>query len=195
MAAMVLAVALWQALTEPSTEPATTSESSSSSTRAPAATSAGPSTLPPTADPTVPSSGASNPDDATATPSVSPSAIATGPTTGTAAPAVPAGAQEAASGLVTAWARPTLPAEQWLAGVRGYLTPDLERSMAYTDPSRIPASKVAGPATMVHVAPDGTAASFEVPTNAGAIRVEVVQIKGRWLATDIVPAAVTVPGD
>jgi hypothetical protein len=67
--------------------------------------------------------------------------------------------------------------------------------MAYTDPARIPASTVTGPASMVHVLPDATAASFEVPTNAGAIRVEVVLVKGRWLATDLVPAAVTAPGD
>jgi hypothetical protein len=191
IAALVLATVLWQTLSEASTG----SLPSSSSTGGPAAAPAGRSTTPPAADPTVAPSAPSSPTGATATRPVSPTADPTGPATGTPAPAVPAGAQEVASGVVTAWARPSLPAEQWLAGVRGYLAPDLERAMSYTDPARIPANKVIGPATMVHVLPDGTAASFEVPTDAGAILVEVVLVDGRWLATDIVPAAVTAPGD
>ncbi|MFC7597679.1 hypothetical protein ACFQU3_20365 [Terrabacter sp. GCM10028922] len=195
MAALVLAIGLWQALSGASTEPVTRSESSSTSTGGRAAAPAASSTTPPAADPTVSSSAATSPADAPATHPVSPAPEPTGPATGTPAPAVPSGAQEAASGFVTAWARPSVPAEQWLAGVRGYLAPDLERSMSYTDPTRIPASKVIGPARMVHVLPDATGASFEVPTDAGPIRVEVVLVEGRWLASDVAPAAVTAPGD
>ncbi|MGW5237853.1 hypothetical protein ACWEOW_02870 [Monashia sp. NPDC004114] len=110
-------------------------------------------------------------------------------------PAVPAGSAEAAQGFVTAWARPSLPADQWLSGVRGYVAPELERSMSYTDPARIDATTVTGPARMVHVLPDGSAATFEVPTDAGATRVELALVKGRWLATDIVPASAAAPGD
>ncbi len=96
---------------------------------------------------------------------------------------------------MTAWARPSLPADQWLAGVRGYLAPELERSMSYTDPAQIDATTVTGPARMVHLLPNGTAASFEVPTDAGVIRVELALVEGRWLATDIGPASATGPGD
>ena len=110
-------------------------------------------------------------------------------------PILPAGSAEAAQAFVTAWARPELPAGQWLAGVRGYLAPELERSMSYTDPSQIDATKVTGPARMIRVLPDGTAASFEVPTDAGATLVELALVKGRWLATDIVPASAAAPGD
>jgi hypothetical protein len=48
---------------------------------------------------------------------------------------------------------------------------------------------------MVHVLPDGSAASFEVPTDAGTTRVDLALVKGRWLATDILPASAAAPGD
>ena len=194
VAALVLAIVLWQALSEASTG----TESSSTSTGVPAAAPGGSSTTPSATDPAVSPSAVTSPAGALATRPVSPAPEPTGPATGTpgpAVPAVPSGAQEAASGFVTAWARPSVPAQQWLAGVQGYLAPELERSMSYTDPTRIPASKVIGAARMVHLLPDATGASFEVPTDAGAMRVEVVLVEGRWLASDVAPAAVTAPGD
>jgi hypothetical protein len=111
------------------------------------------------------------------------------------APAVPPGSDTAAVGFVTVWARPMLPAEQWVAGVRGYLAPDLEQALSYTDPAAVPATRVTGPVRMVHVQPDGAAASFDVPTDAGTVRVDLARLEGRWLVTDLVPAASTQPGD
>jgi hypothetical protein len=128
-------------------------------------------------------------------PSASEGTTAVGSPTDPTVPTVPPGSAEAAQGFVTAWARPSLPTDQWLSGVRGYIAPELERSMSYTDPALIDATTVTGPAHMVHVLPDGSAASFVVPTDAGTTRVELAFVKGRWLATDIVPASAAAPGD
>jgi len=196
VAGLVLAVVLWQVLNGTPPVP----ESSPSPAAGPATTAQTSSTAEPLPSPTLTPAAATVAPTATTPPAPSAAAAAsvTSPLvspTSTAAPAVPPGSAEAARGFVVAWARPSLPAAQWLAGVRAYLAPELERSLSYTDPAQIPASTVTGAATMVHVLPDGTAASFVVPTDAGPIRVDLVLVKGRWLATAIEPASVTEPGD
>lgn len=108
------------------------------------------------------------------------------PTTGTAAPAmdddvrvpaptgpapVPADAVDRAVGFVTAWARPSLDAAAWFAGVKGYLAPAAAALYASTDPAHVPATAVTGAGVL---AVDSTStATVRVPTNAGEVTVHL----------------------
>ena len=201
MAGLVVLMVLWHQATAalPTTESTASAEATATATPE--------SSWPADAEPT--SAGPAPAPSTGALPGTTPSALsgtaplggspagATGPAdlADPADPAVPSGSAEAAQGFVTAWARPELPAAQWLSGVRGYVVPELERSMSYTDPAQIDATTVTGPPRRVHLLPDGSVASFEVPTDAGTTRVELALVKGRWLATDFVPASAAAPGD
>ena len=194
LAALVLAITLWHAVAEAASGPTSPTgpggvqptAAASSAADLPASPTAGSDAGPPPAS-TVPS------DAPNAAPAETAGSAPGSPVS--AVPPVPPGSGEAARGFVTAWAHPDLPAEEWLAGVRGYLTPELERAMSYTDPAAIPSKQVIGPAEMVQAQPDGAAASFDVPTDAGPVRVDLALLQGRWLVTDIVPASTPQPGD
>lgn len=188
---IVLAFAGWHALAAATPRAASTSSAAGLEAGERGGSSTGGSFTPTAGRPTSASAiGAASAAPTTATPAQTATPAGKGAT-----PEVPAGSGEAAEGFVTAWARPSLTTEQWLAGVRGYVAPTLQQALSYTDPAKIPASHVTGPSRMVHVVPDGTAASFDIPTNAGPVRVGVALLTGRWLVTDIVPASASQPGD
>jgi hypothetical protein len=96
-------------------------------------------------------------------------------------------AQQAAAEFVAAWARPDLDAPTWQAGLTPLATPELAASLADTDPANVPPVTVSG--QPVQVAANAEAGVFDVPTTGEFIRVTVQLIDGRWLATDVQPAA------
>ncbi|MEV6848843.1 hypothetical protein [Actinoplanes sp. NPDC051411] len=126
--------------------------------------------------------------------------------TGAAAPAAPDGQQPDAGGraepsaptangalyaaqtYVRLWARPTMNQRAWYATVRRWVTPAYAQLLADTDPSNVPAHGVTGPPRPV----TSTAAVVvaDVPTDAGPIRVTVINTGGRWLVSSAGPAAV-----
>ncbi|WP_448073299.1 hypothetical protein [Georgenia yuyongxinii] len=118
---------------------------------------------------------------ATATPSATPSA-SPGPSdpapmedvAGQGAPHPPpvwddaakAAAQARAVEFMTAFARPDLPADQWLAGIQPLMAPEARETYAAVDPAQVPASALTGEAAVR----DGTSpyiATAVVGTNAG----------------------------
>ncbi len=147
----------------------------------------------------VPSSGGST--GPTPTPPGSPS----GPSTPSAVPPVsgpptvvadPAGASDraaatrAAVSWVTAWARPTLAAAAWRTGLRSSTYDDYLRRLGSVDPRNVPATRVAGTATVTRFLTG--VAHVRVPVAGGAARaVEVTVIyyprtrAGRWLVNDV----------
>lgn len=75
-------------------------------------------------------------------------------------------ATAAAVAVMTAYARPDLPFDQWWGGFQPLLDQTATQDYAYMDPARIVATNVAGPAVIV----DDTSAYValvNVPTNAG----------------------------
>ena len=98
------------------------------------------------------------------------------------APADPA-ARRAAEQFVTAWARPRLPAPAWLAGVRPHATPGYAALLETVDPANVPAHTVLGPAQVVLSTQHR--ADFDVPTDAGPMRVTCVLHGEQWLIATI----------
>ena len=101
-------------------------------------------------------------------------------------------ARELGGQFVTRWARPTLPAAQWQAGVQPFATVEYKVSLASVVPSRVPAKKVTGPPVAVAVAPSmATATQVEVqtPTDAGVMHVTLVSEAGSWKVSSILPAS------
>lgn len=96
---------------------------------------------------------------------------------------VDAAARRAAQQFVTAWARPRLSAEAWLTGVRSRATPGYAALLETVDPANIPAHTVLGPARVVLSTQHR--ADFDVPTDAGPIRVTCVLQGSQWLIATI----------
>lgn len=97
--------------------------------------------------------------------------------------AVPSDGLRVAYSFVVAWARPKLRATEWRAGVNAYASPRLARLLAYTDPARVPAHTVRGPAVL---SPGGAVAL--VPTDGGQVRVTLIRAGGRTVVDSIGPA-------
>lgn len=96
-------------------------------------------------------------------------------------------AQRTAEEFMRAWARPHVPAEAWLSGVRRLAVVGYGELLATVDPANVPATTVTGRARPVLASAER--ADFDVPTDARAIRVTCVRDGRRWLV-----AAVAVPG-
>lgn len=92
-------------------------------------------------------------------------------------------ATAAAVAVMTAYARPDLPFEQWWAGLQPLLDNKATQDYAYMDPARIVATSVTGPAVIT----DDTSAYVafvDVPTNAGTYGVVLsrADADSPWLA-------------
>ena len=106
---------------------------------------------------------------------------------GTAPSAPPANAALlAAQTYVRRWARPTQARDAWYAGVQPLVVAAYGQLLADTDPTHVPARVVTGiprpvsSTTAVLVA--------DVPTDAGPIRVTVINTASRWLIASADPA-------
>ncbi|MEU4243986.1 hypothetical protein [Actinoplanes sp. NPDC026619] len=93
----------------------------------------------------------------------------------------------AAQTFVRQWARPSVEQAAWYAGVQPWATPPYAQLLADTDPANVPAHAVTG-------APDPVSSTTavlvaDVPTDAGKIRVTVVNTGGRWLVAAARPTA------
>lgn len=92
---------------------------------------------------------------------------------------------DVATALVTAWAKPGEGESQWLAGMKPWATADLVSSMAGTDPTQVPATKVTGDAALRAI--KARTATVSVPTDGGRVAVELVQQSGAWKADSLAP--------
>lgn len=92
-------------------------------------------------------------------------------------------AQRTAERFVRAWARPGLSPAAWLAGVRPYAAPGYAALLDTVDPANVPADAVLGQARVVQSTTQRV--DFDVPTNAGTIRVTCVHQGTRWLVLSV----------
>ncbi|MCG5466737.1 hypothetical protein MED01_005779 [Micromonospora sp. MED01] len=100
-------------------------------------------------------------------------------TPGTADPA----AVTTALRFVRAWARPDLPAESWLAGVRPYAVPAYADLLATVEPANVPAARVTGAGRAA--AATAQRVDVDVSTDAGVLRVVCVRSDARWLVATL----------
>jgi hypothetical protein len=93
--------------------------------------------------------------------------------------------------LMTAYARPTLSATEWMNGVTPYLSQNGASAYQGTDPSQIPVTKVTGKGA-VQAAATTYALNVAVPTNEGTYIVALTRpdASSPWLADRIL-----VPGE
>ena len=94
------------------------------------------------------------------------------------------GALIAAVRFVTAWARPDASAQAWLTSLRPLCTAAFQLTLETSDPGRVPASRVTGPA---RVGASSSGALVMVPTDAGAVVVSVVREGDVWKVVNIAP--------
>ncbi|MEV6524972.1 hypothetical protein AB0M43_23745 [Longispora sp. NPDC051575] len=102
---------------------------------------------------------------------------------GVAAPPAPR-AVAVADAYVRAWARPDLPAEQWLAGVRPLAIPAYGALLVTVTPARVPARTVTGPP--VTVSSTSLVCVFDVPTDVGPMRVTVIRDGDLWQVASLI---------
>jgi hypothetical protein len=102
-----------------------------------------------------------------------------------------ADAIDVADKLMTAYARPTLSATEWMNGVTPYLSQNGASAYQGTDPSQIPVTKVTGKGA-VQAAATTYALNVAVPTNKGTYIVALTRpdASSPWLADRIL-----VPGE
>ncbi|MBM0201970.1 hypothetical protein JNW90_01715 [Micromonospora sp. STR1s_5] len=100
----------------------------------------------------------------------------------TAATADPA-AVSAAVEFTRAWARPDLPTDRWLAGVRPYAIPAYAELLTTVQPTNVPATRVTGLGRAVAATADRV--DVDVTTDAGVLRVVCVRSSGRWLVATL----------
>jgi len=105
-----------------------------------------------------------------------------------AAPSAPAAnaALYAAQTYIRLWARPALNQHAWYAAIRPWVTPAYGQLLASTDPANVPAHGVTGPPRPVSSTP--TVVVADIPTDAGPVRVTVLNTGGRWLVATARPA-------
>lgn len=111
------------------------------------------------------------------------------------APSVPSGdpldrtaAQDTARAVLTAWARPDQPYDQWWTDLQPLLTDDAQESFSFTDPTTIPALTITGAASESENSGDPYVATFYFPTDAGTFGVDVARDPngGPWKAFSII---------
>lgn len=102
-------------------------------------------------------------------------------------------------GFMGAWARPQLAQSEWLAGVTPWVTPAMAKSLATTDPARVPATKILGEPVLRQYDQDGWRWAFvDVNTDGGKLVVSLSSVTlepqiRRWTVTDISPAGEGAP--
>lgn len=97
--------------------------------------------------------------------------------------AADAAAVDTAMRFVRAWARPDLPADRWLSGVRPYAVSAYADLLATVNPANVPATEVIG--TGQPVAATAEWADVDVRTDAGVLRVRCVRSGARWLVATV----------
>ena len=97
-----------------------------------------------------------------------------------------AAAAKTAVTVLRLYARPGISAQAWINALDPYLTQDAAAAFANTDPSTVPAHKVAGPANVLAASTAG-GALVDVPTDAGSYRVFLLKDAEGWLADQITP--------
>ncbi len=140
-----------------------------------------------------------------ATPEPSPGALTPGPTGvpdfhdehSTVAPPAPqptwddasrTGATQAAAAIMTAFARPELPSEQWWSELAPLLSPGAQEDYYYVDPINVPARAVTGAARVVDET-SAFVAHVEVPTDYGTYLIILSRedADAPWLGERITP--------
>jgi len=87
--------------------------------------------------------------------------------------------------FVTAWARPDLPVEAWQADVIPLATPTFAAQLRSVQPANVPARQVTG--NPVEGTTTELAADVTVPTDAGALLVELALMSGTWKVSGLSP--------
>ena len=95
----------------------------------------------------------------------------------------------AAERAVTAFARPDLSYDEWIAGLYPYLTQTGAAAYEDTDPANVPVRQVTGPGTILPASTE-VALIVQVPTDAGPYNVSLSRpgADAPWLADRIRPA-------
>lgn len=103
-------------------------------------------------------------------------------------------ASSAATSWVRLWARPQLPAKQWLAELSPATFAYYLPTLASVNPANVPAARVAGPPALLRFAPG--AADLQVPVAGGDIHaVKITMIwypttaAGHWVSSALEPVA------
>jgi hypothetical protein len=90
----------------------------------------------------------------------------------------------AANGFATAWLSRSLPAQQWLDGMRPYATTDLIGRLAGVDPADVPESATLGQATIQQRS--GVYANVVLPIGTGdALNLDLVVQGGHWVVATL----------
>lgn len=95
------------------------------------------------------------------------------------------GAVDVSVAFVGVWARPGAPSAGWRADCAWYATEAFGRVLASATPDTVPASRVVGPGTLDSLS--GSRATVRVPTDGGAVLVDVVELGAGWKVNDIAP--------
>lgn len=110
-----------------------------------------------------------------------------------AAPEPPAIAVQRAAAFLTAWARPTVPADQWRADLAPFVDPLLAQGLALTDPVNVPASRVVDAGTLVRSAT--RSALYDFATDAGTVQVTMTSDGITWWVSEVTPQKATSRAD
>ncbi|MEU1813007.1 hypothetical protein [Micromonospora aurantiaca (nom. illeg.)] len=95
------------------------------------------------------------------------------------APPPAAGITTAATVFAQAWLRAGTDPGSWHAGLAGHATTSLAATLADVDPARVPARRLAGPATVLTSSP--ARADVAVPCDTGTLGLRLVLVDGQWL--------------
>lgn len=100
----------------------------------------------------------------------------------TPAPAAP-GRQAAATAeaFARAWVRRDLDAERWWKAIAPLCEEGFGQRLRTVDPANVPATRVIGRARELRVGSVDSPAVYDVPTDAGTLRVTLASVDGRWL--------------
>lgn len=92
-------------------------------------------------------------------------------------------AADRAVAFMRAFARPDLSAEEWHAGIAGFMSDQGAEMFAYVDPANVPASQVTGEPEVLEEESTGTLAQLHVPTDAGTYLVTLTRVNqgDQWL--------------
>jgi hypothetical protein len=95
-----------------------------------------------------------------------------------------AGPLAVANLFTTAWLRHTgVSAQDWYAGLRGYLTAQLADELSGVDPAGVPANRATGTATLIPH--DAGFAEVTVPLDTGTLTLRLLATGGRWLVDGV----------
>lgn len=93
-------------------------------------------------------------------------------------------AGDRAMAFMRAFARPDLTAENWHAGIAGFMTPETAELFAYVDPTNVPATQVTGEPRVLE-SRSAYLAEVHVPTDGGTYLVTLARTAADqpWLVT------------